>query len=531
MRPLSQPKFWTHCHASLRRTLFRLKDSFAEICFERSASGRGKSQFTIFTTSLTLPRRAKCGTIKTIRHTGFMIFSPDFSTSSTTREERHLRTVCVLSLLVGALYVFLVRAGLPYDEAAHWNIVRHYARRDFLPVMGESGVSYEAYQAPAFYFFGGIFTFITRLGGAQFAFYALRFASLLLILPTIWLCYTIARHVLGRHGDALLVALFVGLNPCLLAIYASVQNDSAAITLSLFIMWLSMRWIGDTETSSTRCALWLGALTGMAILFKLTSAFAFFAVLIYFAIERRNARQWLRFFIVYTAIVLAICGWWFARNVNLYGDFSGSASMKKFFPEGAGTPLDFTQIGSWKSLAQNLVTYWWTPTEYFRNLVELPRIAKLIITIATLLGALGAAWSLASLMRTGQSASRENANRAMKYQIRSGESSRRAAVCVAIFYAVCLAIYVRTIATQWFFPARMTLVVLVAPALLIVGGSLILLRRLGMFHRVLEVCATRVYGAVLVVFLLSLHVVVLHGATQLRPMPFDMKFATKTLRR
>ncbi len=419
------------------------------------------------------------------------------------REKRHLRAVCALSLLVGALYVFAVRAGLPYDEAAHWNIVRHYARGDFLPVMGTRGVSYEAYQAPAFYFFAGIFTFFTQIFGEQFAFYSLRFASLLLMIPTITLCYHIARRVLCRHADAFLVALFVGLNPCLLAIYASVQNDAPAITLSLFILWLSIRFVGDNATSSTRCALWLGALCGAAILFKLTAAFSVFAVLIYFAFERRNARECLRFSVIYIAMIAAICGWWFARNVNLYGDFSGSASMKKFFPEGAGTPLDLAQIGSWKTLSQNLVTYWWTPTEYYRNSFELPRIAKLIISVATLGGVTGAVWSAFSW--------REKPH-----------SQRRATLVIALFYAICVAIYVRTIATQWFFPARMTLVVVVAPALLTVGGSLSVWRR----HRVLEVRATRFYGAFLIAFLVLLHVAVLRGASQLRPMPFDMKFPT-----
>ena len=454
-----------------------------------------------------------------------MNFSPNFDTVFGAREERHLRTVCALSLLLGALYVFLVRAGLPYDEAAHWNIVRHYARGDFLPIMGTRDVSYEAYQAPAFYFFGGMLTFVTQSFGEQFAFYALRFASLLLMIPTIWLCYHIARRVLHRHSDALLVALFVALNPSLLAIYASVQNDSSAITLSLLLLWLSIRWIGDEATSSTRCALWLGALCGAAILFKLTAAFSVFAVLIYFAFERRNARECLRFFVVYTTVVVAICGWWFARNVQLYGDFSGSASMKKFFPEGAGTPLDFAQTRSWKLVAQNLVTYWWTPTEYFRNEIKLPRATKLIISIATLIGVVGSVWSLFFWKRNRENASNLNANCELRFEKRSRASSRRAAVGVAIFYAVCAAIYVRTIATQWFFPARMTLVVVVAPALLIVGGSLSLLGRLSK-DRVLEVRATRFYGAFLIVFLVLLHVAVLRGATQVRAMPFDMKFPT-----
>ena len=451
-----------------------------------------------------------------------MNFSSSFDTPFLPREKHHLQTLCALSVLLGALYVFVVRAGLPYDEAAHWNIVRHYARGDFLPIMGTRGVSYEAYQAPAFYFLGGILTFFTQLGGERFAFYALRFASLLLIIPTILLCYKIARCVLFRHSDALLVAFFVGLNPCLLAIYASVQNDAPAITLSLLVLWLSIRWIGDATTSSTRCALCLGALTGAAILMKLTTAFTILAVLIYFAIERRNARQWLSFFAIYLATALIICGWWFARNIALYDDFSGSASMKKFFPEGTGTPLDFAQVENWKLFAQNLVTYWWTPTEYFRNLIELPRGAKLSISILTLVGIVGSAWSLITSKRSGENTRRDSES----YEKENREVSQRAAVCVAIFYAVCLAIYGRTVATQWFFPARMTLVVAVVPALLIVGGGLEWLRRLGKFHRVLEARAPRFYGAILIAFLLLLNVVVLRGATQLRPMPFDMAFST-----
>src|SRR5580704_6713329 len=59
--------------------------------------------------------------------------------------------VSLLTLLVGAVYVWVVSPGLPYDEPSHWSTVLFYADHWSLPVLGHPGVTYEAQMGPVAY--------------------------------------------------------------------------------------------------------------------------------------------------------------------------------------------------------------------------------------------------------------------------------------------------------------------------------------------------------------------------------------------
>lgn len=150
------------------------------------------------------------------------------------RERSVLRALCLLSVAAGLVYALAIRPGTPYDEPSHFSTVQHYARFAGMPVLGKPGVSYGGYQPPAYYFIGALLYRILRVVGAgqEAAFYALRVAGLTLLLPMVHFSYRLTRHALPQRGTgAYVVALFVGLNPSLLAIAASVQNDMLAITL------------------------------------------------------------------------------------------------------------------------------------------------------------------------------------------------------------------------------------------------------------------------------------------------------------
>lgn len=385
-------------------------------------------------------------------------------------QQKMLALVCTLSFVLGLLYVFVVRPGLPYDEPAHWNNVTQSARGNFLPVMGARGVSYEAYQGPFFYAVAGIVSRLSGMAGETFAFYFLRVASLALLVPITLLCYATARHVFARqsHEMALLVAIFIGWNPVLLAISASVQNDSLAILLSTLVIFLCVQKFADADskaddsrTSSTRSsalltardAVLLGFLVGIAVLCKLTNAYLILAVPLAPWLARREEKrrvgEWLQFTLIFAFAVAITTFWWFAHNRALYGDFTGTSAMRRFFPEGTGTPLDFTKPHNWLHVTRSILNYWWLNAEYFRNLIEAPKLAKLALLFITTLAFLG----FASRRITRRK--HENSNLGMlnleTSNVKKGvldAQSRVASRLVALFYAVCVMVYLRGIATQ-----------------------------------------------------------------------------------
>lgn len=464
--------------------------------------------------------------------TALVSHAPQQMQSQQKVQQRHLAAVCAVSFALGLLYAFLVRAGLPYDEPAHWNNVAQYARGHFLPQMGMRGVSYEAYQGPFFYFVAAAISRVTGIAGEGFAFGFLRVASLALLIPTTCLCYAIARRVFVKnsHAMALLVAIFIGWNPVLLAISASVQNDSLAIFLSTLVIFLCMKNFEDAAISNAhsstrflRDALILGVLTGVAVLCKLTNAYLVVAVPLGFALLRRDenrrfdAAQWLRFTMVFALAVAMTTLWWLLHNRALYGDFTGTAAMKRFFPSGAGEPLDFKKPRNWLEVSRSIVNYWWLNAEYFRNVVKAPAPAKLALILMTSLGVFG--WIARQISRRNSALNTEKTDDENSILI---AQSRRVSQLLALFYGVCLLVYLRGLATQWFFPARMTLVTIVAPAVFLVGG-VSLLRQL----RVLEARATRIYGVLLATTLIFINLSMLRKTTQLPPFPFDMKFSAQ----
>ncbi len=383
--------------------------------------------------------------------------------SGNIRSHKVIGTICLLSIVLGAFYIFLIPAGLPYDEPAHWDIVQHYTRGEILPVMGAPGVSYEAYQPPLFYALGGLLGLLTGQLGEIFSFYALRLACLLCMVPIIYCIYFLANRVFGTNRRAVLLStLFVAFNPVLLAITSSVQNDGISIALSLILVVLAVRCIGDAPTDkplSNSTILCLGTLCALAILSKLTNAYLVIALPLYTGLLRRNLKETIGFCVIYLLPVLLLTSWWFSRNHTLYNDWTSASAMKTFFPEGTGQPVTLLDWKQWIKVLQNILNYHWLPSEYLRNTIAVPSAAKILVVLCTL-SSLGGWLFFAVSRKTIRAAEYEKVN-LIAYS---------ATLLITICYALCLATYARNLLTEWILPARMLLVVMTAPVLFFIAG-------------------------------------------------------------
>lgn len=298
-----------------------------------------------------------------------------------------------LVVCIGLLFVFLVRPGTPSDEPSHFATVMQYADHwGRLPILGHPGVSYEAQNGPVYYLLAAALLVPLRaVLGLHGAFYALRALLLSLGIVEVWLAWAVVRRMAPRAPwMALASAGVIGLDPQMLSIEASIQNDALTIALVLLVTYLTVRWVEDRPASMSQPAL-LGALTGLAVLTKITALFLVATIpcyLLYLAAKRRfRWSQALRQSSVFGTGCVAVAGWWFVRNLHQYHDLTGGRALHAM-----GLSFPATDVSSLRAvarLAYNVVTYYWVPTEYYRNLFHAPVLVKAVVAVALAAACLG----------------------------------------------------------------------------------------------------------------------------------------------
>jgi 4-amino-4-deoxy-L-arabinose transferase-like glycosyltransferase len=167
--------------------------------------------------------------------------------------------------------------------------------------------------------------------GTVLAVHVARWLSLTLSLATIFFTYRLALAVFpDRLWLALLAASFVAFIPMVLFINASVNNDNLLMPLSTAALWVSVHFIQPKVSGYAWKALILGLLLGSAALAKVSGLvlWPLAAVAVFWGAWR--GRDWKRFVIsgvIIAAAALAVCGWWYLRNQQLYGEWLGLNTM------------------------------------------------------------------------------------------------------------------------------------------------------------------------------------------------------------
>lgn len=261
------------------------------------------------------------------------------------------------------------------DELWHYPMVKYIADNWSLPVQkpGAADVEQpwrqEGSQAPLYYALGAALTFwidtsditqvrwlnphadngiITQDGnvnlaihtdreafpwrGTALAAHLVRFMSVFMGAGTVLFTYLIASEVLpGREEVALGAAALNAFLPMFLFISGAVNNENLSWFLCSAALWQLLRLARPTlssapstfQASDRGAFLWLGltlaanALTkvsGLALL-PLTAA-----VITYVAWRRRSWRYFLEGGIITAGLVALVAGWWYWRNLQLYGD-------------------------------------------------------------------------------------------------------------------------------------------------------------------------------------------------------------------
>lgn len=289
---------------------------------------------------------------------------------ATTR--RGLAIVLVVQVALGILYAFATPIFEASDELWHYAVVREIAIHRRLPVQDPSvdaPWAQEGSQPPLYYALGALLTgWIDQpdyaaltvenplakvgvplaadnknmvahppgqspiRGGTTGAVFLIRLFSVLLGTLTAYLTFRLGSAIYPRApAIGLLAAAVVAFNPMVLFITASVNNDSLLMPLSAAALGLM---VADVQSSQPglrgRQTLLLGAILGLACLTKVSGALLLpiAALAVTFSAWRaRSWQTWLARGAILVAVVAAMAGWWYLRNLRLYGELTGITRM------------------------------------------------------------------------------------------------------------------------------------------------------------------------------------------------------------
>lgn len=309
--------------------------------------------------------------------------------------------VTLVFVALSTLYSFLNPIFEAPDELWHYKYIVHLARGGGLPVQTaepEANVAQqEGSQPPLYYVLGAIVALgpgkllgiedsdqqyrlnqlavgqpdseekamVLHTGQEGFPYrgslalaHLLRLLSVLLGLGTLLVTYRIALELLpGRRDIATMAVAFNAFIPMFGFMSASINNDNLATLVSSLTLWQTLRLarLGP----SLRRTLLIGGLVGLAALTKLNGLvlvpLALLGIVV-FAWRRRAFRPSIVHGAIILATAVAVAGWWYLRNMRLYGDLLGLDLMLQVAGRKSASPG--LPVDSLSELHILLMSFW-----------------------------------------------------------------------------------------------------------------------------------------------------------------------------
>lgn len=198
---------------------------------------------------------------------------------------------------------------------------------------------------------------LSQFAGAGLAAMSMRLLGLAFGAATIVLVYKIGEIVSPQRSTvAFVAAAITGLNPMFIFVSASVNNDSLAMTLNSALILVMLRTLRGGF--SLRRSLSLGLLFALTSLTKLTGLVLLPVILLValLAFRKSQDRRGLAILLYALALFwLVLAGWWYFRNVQLYGEPFGLFTMANIAgPRG----ITFSLADLFAEYQQFRMSYW-----------------------------------------------------------------------------------------------------------------------------------------------------------------------------
>jgi len=234
--------------------------------------------------------------------------------------------------------------------------------------------------------------------GTVLAVHIARFFSVALGLGTVIVTYLLAREIFPDNPSVILGA--TALNaflPMFLFISGSVNNDNLSNLLGNWLTLLIVRLLKSAEAPNIRAYILLGAVTGAGLLAKFNIGFLIPLVALGLLIISWRKRDWKPLIIggvIAGGLTIAIAGWWYLRNMQLYGDPTGLNRFLEMVGK-RGIPANAAQL--WSERHSFTQAYW----GFFGGVnVPLPELVYLIFNIIGGVGLISAVVFIVSRLRT-----------------------------------------------------------------------------------------------------------------------------------
>jgi 4-amino-4-deoxy-L-arabinose transferase-like glycosyltransferase len=238
--------------------------------------------------------------------------------------------------------------------------------------------------------------------GTVLAVHLVRFLSIALGLGTIIVTYQLAREIFPDSTVVQLgAAVFVAFLPMFLFISGSVNNDNLSNLLGNLLTLLIVRLLKVIRLPRWRDYALIGIVTGAGLLAKFNIGFLIPLVALTLLVISLRLRDWRPVVIggiISGALTIAIAGWWYWRNFQLYGDPTGLNHFLDIVGRRA-IPANAAQL--WSERHSFTQAFW----GFFGGVnVPMPDMVYLIFNVIGGIGLIGAVIYVARCILGGQHA-------------------------------------------------------------------------------------------------------------------------------
>ncbi len=207
--------------------------------------------------------------------------------------------------------------------------------------------------------------------GTVLAVHMVRFMSIVMATAGVYLTYLVVRQAVpGKPAIALGATAIHAFTPMVVFIAGSVNNDNLVIPLSSLALLMLLRLLKYQDRSLRQAVpryFLLGVVLGLAALTKASSlGLTVLTALVVTVRAVRRAREpgnsaaagWREFItggLTTLLPLLAIAGWWYLRNLRLYGDLTGLNAFIEILGQ-RDVPAGLAQL--WRERQSFLAGYW-----------------------------------------------------------------------------------------------------------------------------------------------------------------------------
>lgn len=227
-----------------------------------------------------------------------------------------------LYLVIAFAFSILQPLGRTPDESAHMQYVKFLANNLQFPMWqaqggGEAG--YEAQHPPLYYALGAVVYKLSLSLEERWRWHLVRWATITIGIGLFFICRRFFKECLELDELAFAATATTLLMPLTILYTGYVNPDGLTVLLVTLALYLT--WKTSTQSASLKQVALLGLCCGLAVLTKLSGLPAF--MIAFWAHARYPGANGLLRRVrlsVLTATFLLTCGWWYVRNIALYGE-------------------------------------------------------------------------------------------------------------------------------------------------------------------------------------------------------------------